>query len=267
MARRTSRVSTRLMPLDMHHIELTLHPIPPLLVRVFESMAAFSEWRSFQDCSCFVSDYASHSDVHHVKDFSSRAEDNSRRPYCWAALIPGTSPEEIRRAFEAALPMCGGISMYGAMEDAEAYYQQTSQAFNSGYIFVHSAPPPGTHLNSVDIGKLTGFYCPTWPAAPKGHYFTWNFYIGPAGKGPESIIVDSDWAKQGIVAKVEGMKAGKWQVCRGVVIAPRVRVRVSYPDDALGGGITHELVFPPDPTQDTSIPASGKAYMRLDDLG
>ncbi|KAF9023348.1 hypothetical protein BDZ89DRAFT_1162798 [Hymenopellis radicata] len=167
-------------------------------------------------------------------------------PTAGAALIPGTSPEEIRRAYEA---------MWGAnaMEDAEAYYQQASYDFNKGVIFT-PRPPPGTHLNSVDLGKLTVFYCPTWPGAPKGHYFTWNFYIGPAGQGPESIIVDSDWAKQGIVAKVEGLTAGEWQVCRGNVIAPRVRVRVSYPDDALGSKITHELVFPLDPTQDPSIP-------------
>jgi hypothetical protein len=98
-------------------------------------------------------------------------------------------------------------------------------------------------LKSREVGDLKIFYHPTYPdyrqaTAP----FSWNFYIGLAGKGPESIM--QDWATKGIVIEVFGM-LDCWERTTFMGIRPLKMIRISYPTNEFPeGAATYEVIFP-----------------------
>ncbi|KAJ7890398.1 hypothetical protein B0H13DRAFT_2666015 [Mycena leptocephala] len=155
-------------------------------------------------------------------------------------MMCNVDPKEHRTIFEDV------IKNEGSYEAAVAYFEDIRQVVESGAVFGASLPPPGHILKSVDIGPLAIFYHSTFPAhLQQGNYFTWNFYIGSIGAGEESIM--PDWSKRGIVVRILGL-TGRWEECLILTIRASTRVRISYSDDTRGT-TTHELVFPPDPSE------------------
>ncbi|KAJ7116633.1 hypothetical protein C8R44DRAFT_983656 [Mycena epipterygia] len=167
-------------------------------------------------------------------------------PAVIAALMPNAGTEQQRALFQDI------VHSEGSYDAAKAYFENWLTVNNSGIVFGATRPPPNATLRSIEIDRLKVFYQPTFPPNhQQGNPYSWTFYIGRSGKGPESIMVD--WSEQGIVVKIQDL-IGEWADCNNLLtVLADARVRISFYDDARTR-LTHELVFPPDPNEVSTIP-------------
>ncbi|KAJ6579337.1 hypothetical protein B0H10DRAFT_1962960 [Mycena sp. CBHHK59/15] len=159
-------------------------------------------------------------------------------PAAVAAIYPDASSEQQLAIFQDC------AELYGGPEVAEKFFRECQATFRNGIVFGALSPPPGVDLRSIDVDHLTIFYHSTFPESlQNSNPFTWNFYIGLRGQGPQSIM--REWNQKGIVVRIAGL-TGKWEVCNALTVLQRTRVQISFTDRARKV-VTRELEFPADP--------------------
>ncbi|KAJ6483471.1 hypothetical protein DFH09DRAFT_1164131 [Mycena vulgaris] len=156
-------------------------------------------------------------------------------PAVVAAIYPDASAAQQLEIFQ-------NCAEHAGPEVAERFFQECLATIRSGIVFGAPVPPPGVELRRVNLEHLQIFYHSTFPEDLQGsNPFTWNFYIGLRGKGPESII--KDLGPAGIAVTIVGL-TGKWEACNVLTVMERTRARISYTGRR---PFIREIEFPADP--------------------
>ncbi|KAJ7673466.1 hypothetical protein B0H17DRAFT_1335066 [Mycena rosella] len=113
--------------------------------------------------------------------------------------------EELKEAILEHIPkFCAlvvdsfAVDNYGGYAAAEKYFETYKALYDADMVLLPLSRPPippcRARLRSIDVANLKIFYHSTYPAHTHKTRFTWTFYIGVCGQGPESI--KQNWARR-----------------------------------------------------------------------